>query len=176
METFPFHTAFYLLCGMACPDVNITTRLREAIANWNTHLQGIKDPDDSFISIPCGTMTTTTTTNDDDDDDDNVALLLRTLLSDGQQMKELEMEHEVTRTKKQELQDEVAKSVGRRIVADYLPHQKRLHRPPKTTSTARACQFPMIRTHQQLQWGLPREPEATTDGRMVEPVRRWRHR
>ncbi|EXK24400.1 hypothetical protein FOMG_18870 [Fusarium oxysporum f. sp. melonis 26406] len=34
----------------------------------------------------------------------------------------------------------------------------------------------MIRTHQQLQWGLPREPEATTDGRMVEPVRRWRHR
>ncbi|WKT54366.1 hypothetical protein QSH57_004950 [Fusarium oxysporum f. sp. vasinfectum] len=35
-------------------------------------------------------------------------------------MKELEMEHEVTRTKKQELQDEVAKSVGRRIVADVI--------------------------------------------------------
>ncbi|KAK2666494.1 hypothetical protein RAB80_018151 [Fusarium oxysporum f. sp. vasinfectum] len=30
------------------------------------------------------------------------------------------MEHEVTRTKKQELQDEVAKSVGRRIVADVI--------------------------------------------------------
>ncbi|KAF6515316.1 hypothetical protein HZS61_005222 [Fusarium oxysporum f. sp. conglutinans] len=207
METFPFHTAFYLLYGMACPDVNITTRLREAIANWNTHLQGIEDPDDVFrqerarISdaskkrieeFYLNTLRDNDDNNKNNNNNDNIALLLRTLLSDGQQMKELEMEHEVTRTKKQELQDEVAKSVGRRIVADVIdilglsaeqhlmpavpPHQKRLHRPPKTTSTARACQFPMIRTHQQLQWGLPREPEATTDGRMVEPVRRWRHR
>ena len=123
---------------MACPDVNITTRLREAIANWNTHLQGIKDPDDVFrqerarISdaskkrieeFYLNTLRDNDNNNnndDDDDDDDNVALLLRTLLSDGQQMKELEMEHEVTRTKKQELQDEVAKSVGRRIVADVI--------------------------------------------------------
>ncbi|KAJ4018279.1 hypothetical protein NW761_015051 [Fusarium oxysporum] len=35
-------------------------------------------------------------------------------------MKELEMEHEVTRAMKQELQDQVAKSVGRRIVADVI--------------------------------------------------------
>ncbi|RKK78406.1 hypothetical protein BFJ68_g17894, partial [Fusarium oxysporum] len=119
---------------MACPDVNITTRLREAIANWNTHLQGIKDPDDVFRQERARISDASkkrieefylntlrdndnnNNNNNDDDDDDNVALLLRTLLSDGQQMKELEMEHEVTRTKKQELQDEVAKSVGRRIV------------------------------------------------------------
>ncbi|KAK2134183.1 hypothetical protein NOF04DRAFT_1342511 [Fusarium oxysporum II5] len=197
METFPFHTAFYLLCGMACPDVNITTRLREAIANWNTHLQGIKDPDDVFRQERARISDASkkridefylntlrdndnnNNNNNNNDDDDNVALLLRTLLSDGQQMKELEMEHEVTRTKKQELQDEVAKSVGRRVVADVidiLGLSAEQHLMPATTSTARACQFPMIRTHQQLQWGLPREPEATTDGRMVEPVRRWRHR
>ncbi|RKK72346.1 hypothetical protein BFJ71_g17520 [Fusarium oxysporum] len=123
---------------MACPDVNITTRLREAIANWNTHLQGIEDPDDVFRQERARISDASkkrieefylntlrdndnnNNNNNNDDDDDNVALLLRTLLSDGQQMKELEMEHEVTRTKKQELQDEVAKSVGRRIVADVI--------------------------------------------------------
>ncbi|KAJ9419032.1 hypothetical protein QL093DRAFT_2565220 [Fusarium oxysporum] len=131
IETFPFHTAFYLLYGMACPDVNITTRLREAIANWNTHLQGIKDPDDVFrherarISDASKKRIeefylNTLRDNGNNNNNDNVALLLRTLLSDGQQLKELEMEHEVTRTKKQELQDEVAKSVGRRIVADVI--------------------------------------------------------
>ncbi|KAH7183861.1 hypothetical protein BKA60DRAFT_670618 [Fusarium oxysporum] len=173
---------------MACPDANITTRLREAIANWNTHLQGIKDPDDVFRQERARISDASkkrieefylNTLRDNDNNNDNIAVLLRTLLSDGQQMKELEMEHEVTRTKKQELQDEVAKSVGRRIVADVidiLGLSAEQHLMPATTSTARACQFPMIRTHQQLQWGLPREPEATADGRMVEPVRRWRHR
>ncbi|KAH7471945.1 hypothetical protein FOMA001_g12909 [Fusarium oxysporum f. sp. matthiolae] len=120
---------------MACPDVNITTRLREAIANWNTHLQGIEDPDDIFrqerarISdaskkrieeFYLNTLWDNDDNNKNNNNNDNIALLLRTLLSDGQQMKELEMEHEVTRTKKQELQDEVAKSVGRRIVADVI--------------------------------------------------------
>jgi hypothetical protein len=120
---------------MACPDVNITTRLREAIANWNTHLQGIEDPDDVFrqerarISdaskkrikeFYLNTLRDNDDNNKNNNNNDNIALLLRTLLSDGQQMKELEMEHEVTRTKKQELQDEVAKSVGRRIVADVI--------------------------------------------------------
>ncbi|KAL5603497.1 hypothetical protein FOVSG1_006247 [Fusarium oxysporum f. sp. vasinfectum] len=132
--------SFYLLYGMACPDANITTRLREAIANWNTHLQGIKDPDDVFRqerarisdaskkriedfylnTLRDNDNNNNNNNNNNNDDDDNVALLLRTLLSDSQQMKELEMEHEVTRTKKQELQDEVAKSVGRRIVADVI--------------------------------------------------------
>ncbi|KAH7142353.1 hypothetical protein DER46DRAFT_631043 [Fusarium sp. MPI-SDFR-AT-0072] len=164
---------------MACPDANITTRLREAIANWNTHLQGIKDPDDVFRQERARISDASkkrieefylNTLRDNDNNNDNIAVLLRTLLSDGQQMKELEMEHEVTRTKKQELQDEVAKSVGRRIVADVidiLGLSAEQHLMPA---------FPMIRTHQQLQWGLPREPEATTDGRMVEPVGRWRHR
>ncbi|KAG7402874.1 hypothetical protein Forpe1208_v016910 [Fusarium oxysporum f. sp. rapae] len=116
---------------MACPDANITTRLREAIANWNTHLQRIKDPDDVFRQERARISDAskkrieefylnTLRDNDNNNNNDNVALLLRTLLSDGQQMKELEMEHEVTRTKKQELQDEVAKSVGRRIVADVI--------------------------------------------------------
>ncbi|KAF5703757.1 hypothetical protein FMUND_12859 [Fusarium mundagurra] len=118
---------------MACPDANITARLREAIANWNTHLQGIKDPDDVFrqerarISDASKKRieefylnTLRDNDNNNNNNNDNVALLLRTLLSDGQQIKELEMEHEVTRTKKQELQDEVAKSVGRRIVADVI--------------------------------------------------------
>ncbi|KAI8411607.1 hypothetical protein FOFC_08201, partial [Fusarium oxysporum] len=121
--------AFYLLDGMACPDANITTRLREAIANWNTHLQGIKDPDDVFRQERARISDASkkrieefylNTLRDNDNNNDNIAVLLRTLLSDGQQMKELEMEHEVTRTKKQELQDEVAKSVGRRIVADVI--------------------------------------------------------
>ncbi|RKK74466.1 hypothetical protein BFJ68_g18158, partial [Fusarium oxysporum] len=116
---------------MACPDANLTTRLREAIANWNTHLQGIKDPDDVFRQERARISDAskkrieefylnTLRDNDNNNNNDNIALLLRTLLSDGQQMKELEMEHEVTRTKKQELQDEVAKSVGRRIVADVI--------------------------------------------------------
>ncbi|KAK2670000.1 hypothetical protein RAB80_014137 [Fusarium oxysporum f. sp. vasinfectum] len=114
---------------MACPDANITTRLREAIANWNTHLQGIKDPDDVFRQERARISDASkkrieefylNTLRDNDNNNDNIAVLLRTLLSDGQQMKELEMEHEVTRTKKQELQDEVAKSVGRRIVADVI--------------------------------------------------------
>ncbi|KAF4435572.1 hypothetical protein F53441_13483 [Fusarium austroafricanum] len=116
---------------MAGPTANLTTRLRDAIGNWNKHLQGIKDPDDVFRQERARISDAskkrieefylnTLQGNDNNNNDDNVALLLRALLSDGQQMQELEVEHEGTRAKKQELQDEGARTVGRRIVADVI--------------------------------------------------------
>ncbi|KAF4435538.1 hypothetical protein F53441_13484 [Fusarium austroafricanum] len=122
---------FLFLYGMAGPTANLTTRLRDAIGNWNKHLQGIKDPDDVFRQERARISDAskkrieefylnTLQGNDNNNNDDNVALLLRALLSDGQQMQELEVEHEGTRAKKQELQDEGARTVGRRIVADVI--------------------------------------------------------
>jgi hypothetical protein len=116
---------------MAGPNANLTTRLRDAIGNWNTHLQGIKDPDDVFRQERARISDAskkrieefyfnTLHDKDNNNTDDNVALLLRALLSDGQQMEELKVEHEVTRAKKQELQDEGARTVGRRIVTDVI--------------------------------------------------------
>ncbi|SPJ91546.1 uncharacterized protein FTOL_13561 [Fusarium torulosum] len=116
---------------MAGPNANLTTRLRDAIGNWNTHLQDIKDPDDVFCQERARISDAskkridefyfnTLHDKDNNNTDDNVALLLRALLSDCQQMEELKVEHEVTRAKKQELQDEGARTVGRRIVADVI--------------------------------------------------------
>ena len=116
---------------MTCPNPSITTRLRSAVVDWNKHLQSIKDPDDAFRQEQARISDVskkrieefylnTLQGNDNESNNDNVVLLLRSLLSDGQQMKELETEHEVTRAKKQELQDKVAESVGKRIVADLI--------------------------------------------------------
>ncbi|OBS15614.1 hypothetical protein FPOA_13559 [Fusarium poae] len=116
---------------MTCPNPSITTRLRSAVVDWNKHLQSIKDPDDAFRQERARISDVskkrieefylnTLQGNDNENNNDNVNLLLRSLLSDGQQMKELETEHEVTRAKKQELQDKVAESVGKRIVADLI--------------------------------------------------------
>ncbi|KAL3587940.1 hypothetical protein FPOAC2_13839 [Fusarium poae] len=116
---------------MTCPNPSITTRLRSAVVDWNKHLQSIKDPDDAFRQERARISDVskkrieefylnTLQGNDNESNNDNVDLLLRSLLSDGQQMKELETEHEVTRAKKQELQDKVAESVGKRIVADLI--------------------------------------------------------
>ncbi|KAL3587576.1 hypothetical protein FPOAC2_13473 [Fusarium poae] len=116
---------------MACHNPSITTRLRSAVVDWNQHLQSIKDPDDTFRQERARISDVskkrieeyylnTLQRNGNETDNDGVALLLRSLLSDGQQIKELETEHEVTRAKKQELQDKVAESVGKRIVADLI--------------------------------------------------------
>ncbi|KAG8677894.1 hypothetical protein FPOAC2_14029 [Fusarium poae] len=116
---------------MACHNPSITTRLRSAVVDWNQHLQSIKDPDDTFRQERARISDVskkrieeyylnTLQRNGNETDNDGVALLLRSLLSDGQQIKELETEHEITRAKKQELQDEVAGSVGRRIVTDLI--------------------------------------------------------
>lgn len=136
-RTASLSEASYFLYVMAGLNTNLTTRLRDAVGNWNTHLQGIKDPDDVFRQERARISdvskkrinefypNTLHDTNNNDDsnnnnNDDKVDLLLRALLSDSRQLEQLDVEHEATRTKKQELQDEGARTVGRRIVADVI--------------------------------------------------------
>ncbi|KAF5709868.1 hypothetical protein FGLOB1_5750 [Fusarium globosum] len=118
---------------MAFPETNIATQLREAMVDGNKQLQDIQDPDDLFrqeqarISNaskkriePFYFHTPHDNGNNSNGDDENVALLLRALFSDSQQMKQLEMEHEATRAKKQELHNENATAIGRGIVANLV--------------------------------------------------------
>ena len=116
---------------MACPDPSLTARLRSAATDWNKHLQGIEDPDDAFRQERARLVDVSKKRidehysnalhgNENESNGDTVALLLRALLSDGQRMEELETEHEITRAKKQELQDKEAESIGSKIVADLI--------------------------------------------------------
>ncbi|KAF4502797.1 hypothetical protein FAGAP_953 [Fusarium agapanthi] len=118
---------------MAFPKTNIAAQLREAVLDGNKQLQGIQDPDDLFRQEQARISnaskkrieqfylhTLQDNGNGSSGDDENVALLLRALLSDGQQMKRLEMEHEATRIKKQELHNEKATAIGRGIVANLV--------------------------------------------------------
>ncbi|PCD24120.1 hypothetical protein FGRA07_11396 [Fusarium graminearum] len=116
---------------MTCSNPSIATRLRSAAADWNKHLESIKDPNDIIRQEQARIrgvsekrikdyFSNNLQDDDNESNNDSIAHLLESLLSDGQKMKELETEHEVTPAKKQELQDKVAKSVARGIIEDLI--------------------------------------------------------
>lgn len=117
---------------MACS--NRAVRLRDSISNWDQDFKRIKEPNAAFqeeLTILRDRSRKRLEQFALDPSQDDISLVQLALLSDGRQIKELELNHAATRAQKQEAYDHGTEVLVGKIIGDLvnifgLPTMQRL--------------------------------------------------